>query len=275
MAPGWGMVPKRCAGEILLAGRMSQPSVGLFENLLGARGTTAGHTEFSGLQKRVEIADATGSLHLHARRGVLPHQGQILHRSAAAAEASGRLDPVDTQITAHLAETDLLRVIEVAVLEDHFDLLPRGVRDVGDSPDVGANRVPVATEYLRDVDNHVQFLAAILESLHRFGRLGARCADSVRKANRRAGPDSRSGQDFSTPLEPERHDANAGHIVRECQSAACLQISLREGHGEEGVVDHLGNVQVGVGWRGRMSHSRALGSNGATVWEVEDLAQSS
>ena len=47
------------------------------------------------------------------------------------------------------------------------------------------------------------------------------------------------------------------------------------GHAEEGVVDHLGNVQVGVGWRGRMSHSRALGSNGATVWEVEDLAQSS
>ena len=201
---------------------------------------------------------------------MLPHQGQILHRRAAAAVASGRLDPVDAQIAAHLAETDLLRVIEVAVLEDHFDLLTRSVRGVGDSPDVGANIVPVATEYLRNVDNHVQFLAAILESLHRFGRLGARCADSVRKANRRAGPDSRSGQDVSTPLEPERHDTNAGHIVRECQSATCLQISLRERHGEEGVVDHLGNVRVGIGRRGRMSHSRALGSNGATVWEAEE-----
>ena len=46
-------------------------------------------------------------------------------------------------------------------------------------------------------------------------------------------------------------------------------------HAEEGVVDHLGNVRVRIGRRGRMSHSRALGSNGATVWEVEDLAQSS
>ena len=47
------------------------------------------------------------------------------------------------------------------------------------------------------------------------------------------------------------------------------------GYGEEGVVDYLGNIQVGVGRRKRVSHSRALGSNGATVWEVEDLAQSS
>ena len=85
-----------------LNGRPPQPPIGFVEDGTRAGRTTAGNTHCPHRKQRVEVANATGRLHLHARRGVLPHQSQILHRGAASAVAGGGLHPVNPKLTADL-----------------------------------------------------------------------------------------------------------------------------------------------------------------------------
>ena len=57
-----------------------------------------------------------------------------------------------------------------------------------------------------------------------------------------------AAQQLGAALQVIRHDADAGHVVLQRQPAAGLQIRRRERRIEQRVVDHLGDVVVGVAW---------------------------
>ena len=136
----------------------------LVENLRRLAGSAAGD-EGAGFEQLVQRADASRRFDLDVRRRVLAHQLQVGERRAAGAVTGRGFDPVAIQLAADFAEPNLVRVLQVAILEDDFDLLPGRVRGVGDFLDLFPHVVPLAAEYLADVDNHVEFLAAVFERL--------------------------------------------------------------------------------------------------------------
>ena len=62
-------------------------------------------------------------------------------------------------------------ILQIAILENDLHLLSRGVGDIDHRPDVLADVIPFAAEYLADVDDHVQFLAAVGQRLLGLGAL--------------------------------------------------------------------------------------------------------
>ena len=71
---------------------------------------------------------------------------------------------------------------------------------------------PTATSNLRDVDDHIQLLAAILNGTFCLDEFGRRRMPPVRKTDGGAGQHGAALQDFRTTGRVVRHDADAGDI---------------------------------------------------------------
>lgn len=175
---------------------------------------------------------------------MLAHQLQIVVRGAAGPVASRRLDPVGVQFAADLAQSDLVLVVEIAVLEDHFDLLTGGVGRFDDRGDVLPDVVPVAAQDLADVDDHIQFLAAVGKSPFGLGTLDCGCVAAVRKADCRTGFDCASFEEFGAVPEGVGQNADTGDVVGERQADACFQVGRGQRGIEQRVIDHVCDVGV-------------------------------
>ena len=85
--------------------------------------------------------------------------------------ARGGLHPVHAQVTADLAQLDLVAILQIAVLEDHLDLRAACVRTLRHRLQVLPHVIPVFAQDLSDVDDAVQLGAAISQCLSRPRRL--------------------------------------------------------------------------------------------------------
>src|SRR4029079_12511492 len=95
----------------------------------GAR-ADARDAQLAQLEHAREIADPAGSLDLHVRRSVVQHQLEILARGSRGSEAGGGLDPIDLEVRADFTERELVRALQVAVLENDLQLAACAMREL-------------------------------------------------------------------------------------------------------------------------------------------------
>src|SRR6187401_1309771 len=90
------------------------------QNFTSATRAAASDANLTRREHELEITHSTGGLHLHGGRRVRAHQPQIIERCTGRSEASRGFHPVDTELAADFAQSDLLRIVQIAILEDHF-----------------------------------------------------------------------------------------------------------------------------------------------------------
>src|SRR6185436_728835 len=100
------------------------PGARRIEHLLRPTRAAARDAQGTDLQQLVEVAHPTRRFDLYARGRVAAHENQVFVRRPAGSVAGRGLYPVGPQLAADLAEADLVGILQVAVLEDDFDLLP-------------------------------------------------------------------------------------------------------------------------------------------------------
>src|SRR5271157_1831882 len=175
-----------------------------------------------------------------------PHQFQILDGGAPAAVAGRGFHPVGSQLATDFAEADLVLVFQVAVLKDDLNLLAAVVGEVNDRLEFLAHVIPVSAEDLADVYDCVQFLAAVVESLLCLREFDCRRLAAMREAYGGACPDRAAAQNLRTAFQVIRHDADAGAVVIHPLLASLLESLVRQAGIQQRVVNHLGNIFVGV-----------------------------
>ena len=165
----------------------------------------------------------------------------------AACPVAGRsFHPFGAEFAADFTQTNLLFVVEIAVLEDDLYLLASGVSDVDDGSDVFSHIIPVAAQHLRNVGDHVEFLAAVGDRPFRFRPLDGRRVTTMREADRGRSLHRAPCQKLGTAFQIVGQDTNAGDVISQCELNPCFKIVDRQCRIQEGMVDHLGHVFVGV-----------------------------
>jgi len=137
-------------------------------------------------------------------------------------------------------------VLQVAVFEDHLDDAAARVGYLRHRPDIVANIVPVLAENFSDIDDHVQLGAAVLQRRFGFGYLHGCPVAAVRKPEDCAGGYGATGQQFGASLEEVRFDAGGRHIILTGQAAPVFQLRVRQARVEQGMVDHLCDIEIGI-----------------------------
>ena len=108
-----------------------EPPLALIENADGPGSPDASYPESAHFQQRVHIPDTAGRFYLYIRRRVFAHEFQVRDRGAATPVPGGGLHPVRAHLATDFAETDLVFVSKITVLENDFDLLAGLVRGGG------------------------------------------------------------------------------------------------------------------------------------------------
>ena len=110
-----------------------------------------------------------------------------------------------------------------------------------DRRDVIADGLPLAAEHLADVHDHVQLGRAIVHGARASHVFDERRVPAVGEADGRADGHARAGEELRRQRDGVGLDADARHAVFGGQPAAGLEVGLREGRTEQGVVDPLGD----------------------------------
>ena len=204
-----------------------------------------GDAEGHDLEQRVERADAAGGLDLDVRRGVGPHQPQVVVGRAARREAGRGLHEVGAGRLGQAAGPDLLVVGQVGVLEDHLDDRAGGVGDLDDRGDVGLD-VGVAADLSAPIWMTMSSSVAPSASARRASStfvsvVWPPCGKPIDRPDRDVG----AGEDRRRPADVGRPDADRGDVVLGRQPAAVLDERVVELRPQQRVVDRLGDVALG------------------------------
>lgn len=178
-------------------------------------------------------------------RAVFAQQRDILECCAAGAKTRGCFHPIRVQLSANLTQADLLSVIQVTTLKDDLYLFTNRMGDFDHFANIGANVIPVAAQRLADIDDHIQFAAAVLQGLHRFGHFYGGGMPAMGKADRGARFDIAFAEKRRATFEVGRHDANAGRFTGNRDANSMLHLIHREGWAQQGMIDHAGNFFCG------------------------------
>jgi len=174
------------------------------------------------------------------------HQLEVFDRGATCAITSGGFYPVCARVSADLAQTNLLLIVEIAIFEDHLDLCVNRVRDVGEVANFVRNVFPITAEDFADVYHDIEFLAAVGERLLGFRKFDGGGVPTVREADGSTGLHVGSAQNFAAPAQVLRHDAHTGDVVSEREATSFSEGIGGEGWIQERVIDHLCDAGVGV-----------------------------
>ena len=111
---------------------------------------------------------------------------------------------------------------------------------------VVADVLPVAAQRRADVHHHVQFLPAVGQRPLRLGHFDGRGVAAVREADGSAGFHPAPRQHFRATAQVIRKNADAARIVVQRQAATTLHFRRRQGRVQQRMIDHLGDIFVGV-----------------------------
>ena len=106
---------------------------------------------------------------------------------------------------------------------------------------------PVLAQHLADVDDHVQLAGAIGQRLLRLGDLDRGLVAAVREADGRAHGHSGTGQDVCGRPDRIGLDANRRDAIVAGEAAALLQVGIGQHLLQERMIEHPGDVGVGIG----------------------------
>ena len=101
----------------------------LTESLLltGARCADAADSDGADREQRVQVAYASGGLHLNVRRGVFAHQLEIGEGGSGGRITGGSFDPVCADLGADFAQANFGLIVKISIFKDHLDLCSAGV----------------------------------------------------------------------------------------------------------------------------------------------------
>jgi len=133
----------------------------------------------------------------------------------------------------------LLSVVEIGVCEDdrYFLAGRMGLFDHG--VDIGGDVVPVPGEHLADIDDHVDFLAAVGEGLFGFGLFDSGRVAAMGEADGGAGLHRGPLQQVGGALSRIGEDADTGDVVILRRLNAELEIRCGKRRIQERMIDHL------------------------------------
>jgi hypothetical protein len=119
---------------------------------------------------------------------------------------------------------------------------------------VALDIIPIATQGLAEIDDHINLEGSVFAGQFGFVALGFGGAIAVREADDAAHQDIRAFKKFHGALDGIRFDANRGHAVLRGQLAAVLQLLIRHRRLQERVVNHFGKFVVSVFHIGSMAN---------------------
>ena len=166
-------------------------------------------------------------------------------RGASRPVARRGLDVIGPHLAADLAEPDLLRVVEEAVLEDHLHERAPLVRRGRHGRDVGGHGVPCSADRLADVDDHVELGCAVVHGCLRLEDLHLRGVAAVGEPDGGPHRDLRPPEQAGGLADGVRLDADARHAVFRGELAALLELLVRQGGSQQRVIDPPGDQVVG------------------------------
>src|SRR4030042_1202349 len=117
---------------------------------------------------------------------------------------------------------------------------------IDDSLNLGPDIIPVAAEDLADIGHHIQFFAAVVKRLFRFGKLDRRGMASMRETDGRTNPDRAALQNLGTAPQVVGHDTHAGYVIVYCNLTALFELPVGQYRAEQRVIDHLCNVFIRI-----------------------------
>ena len=211
----------------------------------------------------VEVAYASRGLDLDLGGYTGPHERQILNRGSLVAvgpigllhEPVSRrgLHPIGTGPFTDLAETPLEGIPikassplgQEVVLEDDLDPGPVPMGLQTDDANFLLDVVPVPTEGLTDVEDHVDFLCPIPAGQFRLMTLRFRCGAPMGKPDHGTNEHSAALQPLHCLADRVGLDADGGHPIPGGQPASLFQFSIGKRWMQQRMIDHLRQRFVG------------------------------
>jgi uncharacterized repeat protein (TIGR01451 family) len=207
-------------------------------------GPDAGRARLDHRLRVLVIAHAAGRLHTDVRPDHLAHQRHVTDRRAAPAEAGAGLDEIRPGHLRHLGSNHLLFVGQLGSLENHLADDIVGVAGCHHRCDVVVQRLQVAALERADVQHHVNFGRAVLDSKLRLVSLHLRRGRAEGEADNGTHRHVAALEQVGAQRHVGAVDADRGEVV-----LARFPAQLRDFGGagvrlEQRVVNQPGDAQV-------------------------------